>query len=321
MTIPESKEQLQHLVIRYLYGDLSGQEITQFDAELKSNSLLRAVLEAEQRFDSAMPIGTQPQIDADRIEGNRWVLRQNLQRENRTRFSLRQWLQELSNRPMTLMFQGAAMAATFVLGILIATPAAVESPGQGSQQLLAEELSPLEFIGDEDYEIFQFKVNNYDASTGDIDLSFSLASETRLTGNVADKGIHSLMAVALQGDIDSGSRLDTIDALQGVSSSNEVSRALVHVLMNDQNPGVRYQAVLSLVELANQDHVREALRYALSEDVNQGVRVEAFQALVNYPDDETLSLFRLQMEVDSNEYIRAQARSIVEESDNRPIIL
>ena len=320
MIIPENKEQLQLLVIRYLYGDLSGQEMAQFDSELKSNSLLRALLEAEQRFDSAIPIGTQPRIDADRIEGNRWLLRQNLQRENRTRFSFRQWLQELSNRPMTLMFQGAAMAATFVLGILIATPAAVENPGQGNQ-LLAVEASPLEFIGDEDYEIFQFKVNNYDASTGDIDLSFSLASETRLTGNVADKGIHSLMAVALQGDIDSGSRLDTIDALQGVSSSNEVSRALVHVLMNDQNPGVRYQAVLSLVELANQDHVREALRYALSEDVNQGVRVEAFQALVNYPDDQTLSLFRLQMEVDSNEYIRAQARSIVEESDNRPIIL
>ncbi len=320
MIIPENKEQLQLLVIRYLYGDLSGQEMAQFDSELKSNSLLRALLEAEQRFDSAIPIGTQPRIDADRIEGNRWLLRQNLQRENRTRFSFRQWLQELSNRPMTLMFQGAAMAATFVLGILIATPAAVENPGQGNQ-LLAVEASPLEFIGDEDYEIFQFKVNNYDASTGDIDLSFSLASETRLTGNVADQSIHSLMAVALQGDIDSGSRLDTIDALQGVSSSNEVSRALVHVLMNDQNPGVRYQAVLSLVELANQDHVREALRYALSEDVNQGVRVEAFQALVNYPDDETLSLFRLQMEVDSNEYIRAQARSIVEESDNRPIIL
>jgi len=320
MIIPENKEQLQLLVIRYLYGDLSGQEMAQFDSELKSNSLLRALLEAEQRFDSAIPIGTQPRIDADRIEGNRWLLRQNLQRENRTRFSFRQWLQELSNRPMTLMFQGAAMAATFVLGILIATPAAVENPGQGNQ-LLAVEASPLEFIGDEDYEIFQFKVNNYDASTGDIDLSFSLASETRLTGNVADKGIHSLMAVALQGDIDSGSRLDTIDALQGVSSGNEVSRALVHVLMNDQNPGVRYQAVLSLVELANQDHVREALRYALSEDVNQGVRVEAFQALVNYPDDQTLSLFRQQMEVDSNEYIRAQARSIVEESDNGPIIL
>jgi hypothetical protein len=321
MTIPESKEQLQHLVIRYLYGDLSGQEIAQFDAELKSNSRLREVLEAEQRFDSAMPIGTQPQIDADRIAGNRWLLRQNLQRENRTRFSLSHWLEELSNRRMTLMFQGAAMAATFVLGILIATPAAVENPGQGSQQLLAAVSSPLEFIGDEDYEIFQFKVNNYDASTGDIDLSFSLASETRLTGNVADQNINSLMAVALQGVIDSGSRLDTIDALQGVISGNRVSQALVHVLMNDQNPGVRYQAVLSLVELANQDHVREALRYALSEDVNQGVRVEAFQALVNYPDDETLSLFRQKMEVDSNEYIRAQARSIVEEFDNGPIIL
>ena len=41
MTIPENKEQLQHLVIRYLYGDLSGQEIAQFEAEL------RVILEPE----------------------------------------------------------------------------------------------------------------------------------------------------------------------------------------------------------------------------------------------------------------------------------
>lgn len=321
MTIPENKEQLQHLVIRYLYGDLTTQETTQFESELNSNTRLREVLEAEQRFNSMLPIGTQPQIDSDRIEGNRWLLRQNLRKENRTRFSLRQWLQDLSNRPMTLVFQGVAMAATFVLGIMIATPAAVENSERGNQVVAMLESTPLQFIGEEDYEIYQFKVNNYDAATGDIDLSFSLASETRLTGNVADQGIHFLMAVALRGDIDSASRLDTINALQQVASGNEVSQALIHVLMNDQNPGVRYQAVLSLVELANQDHVREALRYALSEDVNQGVRVEAFQALVNYRDDETLSVFRQQMDVDSNEFIRTRARSIVEEAANGAIIL
>lgn len=315
MTIPEDKEQLQHLVIRYLYSDLTAAETAQFESELESNSPLREALEAEQRFDSALPIGTQPRIDADRIEGNRWLLRQNLQKENRTRFSLTQWLQELSNRPLSLMFQGVAMAATFVLGIMVATPATVENSVPATQLVATMDSSPLEFIGEEDYEIFQFKVNSYDAATGDIDLSFSLASETRLSGNVADQDIHSLMAIALQGDIDSASRLDTINALQPVISGSEVSQALIHVLMNDQNPGVRYQAVVSLVQLANREQVREALRYALSEDVNQGVRVEAFQALANYPDDQTLDLFRRQMDVDSNEFIRAQARIIVEESN------
>ena len=323
MTIPESKEQLQHLVIQYLYGDLSAEEIAQFEQELKSNSSLQQILHEEQRLDSALPVGMQPHIDADRLQGNRWLLRQNLERENRTRFSIKQWVESMTARPVTVAFQGLAMAATFVLGILVATPAGIQNAAPDAAQLASSDadLSPLALINDEDYEIYQLKVNEYDALTGDIDLSFSLASETRVSGNVADQGIYTLMAVALQHDIDSASRLDTINALQTVASDNRVLEALIHVLINDQNPGVRYQAVQSLVDLAHEERVRDALRFALRKDVNQGVRVEAFNALTNYQDEKTLAVFRQQMETDSNEYIRMQARSIVEETDDRTITL
>lgn len=323
MTIPESNEQMQHLVIQYLYGDLSAEKIAQFEQELKSNSGLQQILHEEQRLNSALPIGAQPYIDADRLQGNRWLLRQNLERENRSHFSIKQWIEGMTERPMTVAFQAAAMVATFVLGILVATPSGIQNAIPDAVQLAsaAADLSPLALINDEDYEIYQLKVNDYDAATGDIDLSFSLASETRLSGNVADQEIHTLMAVALQHDIDSASRLDTINALQTVASGNRVLEALIHVLINDQNPGVRYQAVQSLVGLAHEERVRDALRFALREDVNQGVRVEAFNALTNYQDEQTLAVFRQQMETDSNEYIRMQARSIVEETDGRTITL
>ncbi|MFN3162362.1 MAG: HEAT repeat domain-containing protein, partial [Pseudohongiellaceae bacterium] len=86
--------------------------------------------------------------------------------------------------------------------------------------------------------------------------------------------------------------------------------------VSDQNPGVRYQAVQALVNLTHEERVRDALRYALQQDVNQGVRVEAFNALAEYRDPQTLQVFREQMENDSNEYIRTQARSIVESVDS-----
>lgn len=325
MTIPENKEQLQHLVIRYIYGDLDAEEVERFESELETNPALKNTLEQERRLDSALPVGMQPQIDEERLRGNRFMLRQNLQRENRTRFDLKQWLQEIFDRPLLVAFQGVAMAATFVLGIMVASPATNQSSGSGVEQALVAnvgtELSPLQLINDEDYEIYQLKVNEYDAVSGEIDLSFSLASETRLTGNISDQNIHGLMAVALQDDIGSASRLDTINALQPVAAGDKVYEALIHVLTNDQNPGVRYQAVQSLALLAHEESVRDALRYALSEDVNQGVRVEAFQALVNYPDEQTLAVFRQQMEADSNEFIRTQARTIVEESESDSITL
>ena len=318
MTIPENTEQLQLRVISYLYGDLDAEDLRQFEEELETSSQLRQLLEDEQHFDSAIPIGTQPSVSAERLQGNRWLLHQNLQKQSRSLFSFRQWLDGLAEKPFTVAFQGAAMAMTFVLGIYVASPA-VSPDSTGVEGLVASTVdagfTPLQLVNNEDYEIYQLKVNGYDATTGDIDLSFSLASETRISGNVADQNIHGLMAVALQNDISSASRLDAIDALQPVSTGNEVYQALIHVLKNDRNPGVRYQAVRSLVALAHEEDVRDALRNALNDDVNQGVRLEAFQALVAYPEEETLQILRQKMDTDSNEFIRAQSRTIVEESE------
>lgn len=310
MTNSNNQAQLEMQLIQYLYGDMDESQQAMFEQELAANLELRDLLEQEQRFNSALPSMSQPLIDDERIQGNRWLLRQNLQKAARPSFSLRQWWQSLWERPLTVAFQGAAMAMTFVLGVMVSgSPAAPElAPGM----LAATADSPLALVNDDDYEIYQLQVNSYDATTGDIDLTFALASETRVTGNVSDQNVNQLMAVALQNDIDSASRLDTINALQPVVSGDQVYEALIYVLTNDQNPGVRYQAVQSLVSLANEERVRDALRYALREDVNPGVRVEAFNALSNFRDAQTLAVFREQMDEDSNEYIRTEARSIIE---------
>ncbi len=305
----ELDEQLQLQVIQYLYGDMDPKQRIQFEQQLESNAQLRNLLESEREFDATLPPGIRPHIDEERIQGNRWVLHQNLQRATRPRFSLVTWLQDQFRQPLAVAFQGAAMAATFVLGIMVASGPLVDEPEITAAVAAA---TPLSFINDDDYEIYQLEVNDYDAMTGDIDLSFSLASETRLRGNVADTQINRLMAVALQENIDSAARLDTINALQPVVSGDEIYRALINVLQNDQNPGVRYQAAASLSSLVSEDSVRDALRRALAEDVNQGVRVEAFNALLEYRDEQTLNVFRQRMVNDSNEYIRTQSRAIVE---------
>lgn len=315
MSTLTNTELLQHRVIEYLYGDLDAAARHQFEDELQSNTALRELLEQEQRLDSILPVGTQPFVDDERLQGNRWLLRQRLQKELRPRRTLASWLAGLRDRPFAVVMQGAAMAMTFVLGILVATPDGAGTGASTEPPVMSLASSPLDFVGEDDYEIYQLRVNSYDSVSGDIDLSFSLASETRLTGNVGDQQINRLMAVALQDDIDSAARLDTIRALQPVASGNDVFEALIHVLLTDQNPGVRYQAVQALVSLSGQERVRDALRYALQEDVNQGVRVEAFNALSEYRDPQTVQVFREQMENDSNEYIRAQSRLIVESVD------
>lgn len=331
MTIPETVEQQQLLVMDYLYGDWDETQKREFEQLLASNESLRTLLESESRFDASFPIGTQPFIDEDRLDGNRWLLQQNLTKASRSQFSIQTWLAGLTQRPLGVAFQGGAMAMTFVLGVMVASPSddlVTQTPGGAllntaglSESGQGSVLSPLALVSDEDFEIYKLKVNHYDAATGDIDLSFALASETRLSGNVADSKISQLMAVALQDDIDSASRLDTINALQPVASGDRVYNALIYVLTNDENPGVRYQAVRSLVALSDEEKVKDALRLALAKDVNSGVRIEAFNALMPYRDEQTLNLFRTQMEVDSSEYIRNQSRFIVEQTENVSITL
>ncbi len=311
-------EQLQLRVIEYLYGEMADEERLAFEQQAERDQALGQLLEQERRLDSTLPPGLQPLIDDERLQGNRWAIRQQLLRESRPRFSIGTVFDALRKKPLTVAFQGVAMAMTFALGVMVASAPQTGQPGGDSIPLAGSDLpvqqvaTPFQFIGDNDYEIYSLRVNSYNTVSGEIDLSFSLASEARVTGNVADQSINRLMAVALQDDIDSADRLDTIDALRTVAQGNEVYEALIHVLRNDENPGVRYQAVQALVALRHEDSVQEALRFALSEDVNEGVRVEAFNALAEYRDPQTLRVFRQQMENDSNEYIRAEARSIIE---------
>jgi hypothetical protein len=314
MNIPNSKDQLEQLVIRYLYGDFSDEEKAQFEQELTGNSLLQEVLAQEQHLNASVPQGTAPFIDSERQEDNRLKLRRNLQKQVASQSALSVFLVSLLRKPSLVAFQSFALAASYVLGFLIASPSDVTVE---SGNPLAGIVSPLSLVGDQDYEISDMHIADFNPVSGEIDLSFSIASETQLSGNVADTGIRTLMTVALLNEIDAAARLDTIEALQNATFNDDVSASMIYVLNSDNNPGVRYSAVRSLVDYADDENVRTALRNALTEDVNPGVRIEAFKALAENPDAETLAVFRQRMDVDSNTFIRDRSRSIVEgDTDN-----
>jgi len=311
MNIPETKEQLEDLVLRYLYQDLSDQERAAFEQELTRSEQLREMLAREQGLERAIPRGTTVHIDDERLLENRRLLRRNLQKQVANRSPVGQFLATLLRRPSLVALQSVALAASYVLGFLIASPGG-QAGGAGGGLI-----SPLALVGEQDYEISEMHIDRFDPLSGDIELSFAIASETRLSGNVADAGIRTLMTVALVNEIDEASRLDTIEALQKASYDDKVSASMIYVLNNDDNPGVRYSAVRSLVSYVADNEVKQALLDALQQDVNPGVRVEAFNALATNPDREVLAVFRQRAELDGNDYIRERARAIVENPDRR----
>lgn len=313
MNLPENQEQMEQLVIRYLYSDMDDQEIQEFNQALKNNSALRAVFEREQHLNQSVPAGTAPYIDDDRIEENRRKLHRNLQRQVANQSTLGNFFLGMLRKPSLVAFQSIALVSSYILGFIIASPGEVATqPGNP----MAGIVSPLSLVGEQDYEIADMHIDRFDPVSGDIDLSFSIASETRLQGNVSDTGVRTLMTVALLNEIDAAARLDAIEALQNARYDEDVSASMIHVLNTDNNPGVRYSAVRSLVDFVEDEPVRDALRNALSNDVNPGVRLEAFDALASNPDEETLAVFRRLTTLETNSYIRDRAREIVEGNDN-----
>ena len=301
---------LEQLVFRYLYGDLNEAELQRFQQELDNNPALQARLQEEQALEALLPRGTRPQISDARLQQHRrgLALRAQSSTEVAGAFGLLNWLKH----PLGLTAQLAALALAFMLG-------AVTSGNDAVQVASADMLSPLDLVRDEDYEIYAMQINSFDATTGAIDLSFSLASESHFVGNVADAGVQMLVDVALRNNIDDAGRLEAVEVLRYASADMTVDEAapqgLIYALNEDYNPGVRYTAATSLAPLAWNENVRVALLQALNEDSNAGVRMVAFDALAEQPDASTLNVFRQRMLADGNEYIRDRARDIVEQFD------
>lgn len=309
MSNVSSKEQLDELVFRYVYGDLTHAEKSSFEQMLEEDPGLQKLLDEELKFQNFLPPGTAPQIDNERLTGNRFLLHKNLRGMQEQGTGVQRWWQSLVARPQMLGWQLTGMAITFVLGLLVTNLSML--PAQ-TDTVLARVSSPLALVNEQDYQVASLQINSYDESTGEIDLSFSLVSDTTVQANIADANIRRLMTVALEDEVDSAVRLQAVAALGKVNELRDVYQTMIYLLTSDQNPGVRYQAVSLLVEMAGEDEVRDALRLALQRDVNSGVRLEAFNALAQYPEAETLAVFRDSMTSDNNEYIRTRARAIVE---------
>lgn len=306
MTTNRDQAYREQLVFRYLYGDLNEQELQRFARELAEDPALQSLLESEQALDAMIPRGSQPQISDARLQQNR---AQALHRAFPHGETARGGLLATLRHPLWLSGQLAALVLAFLLGN--------QTGGQDDgTQVAATSASPLNLVRDDDYEIYSMQVNSYDAQSGRIDLSFSLASESRFVGNVADAQVRMLIDAALRNDIKDEDRLDAVEVLKYAAQKGpgiDPHEGLIYALNSDSNPGVRYSAASSLAPLASQENVRAALREALNEDTNPGVRLVAFDALADRPDANTLAVFRQRMTNDDNAYIRDRSRSIVEQ--------
>jgi len=137
-----------------------------------------------------------------------------------------------------------------------------------------------------------------------------------VSGRLEDAATRNLLLQAAQTASDPLLRMDSVVILARSGDSPEVRQVLLHALRNDPNPAVRLKAVGALASLAHRPEVRQGLAEALLRDENLGVRTEAVNVLRQNLDLAMEGILRQVAEREPNDYIRAQARLMLEAIDS-----
>lgn len=153
-------------------------------------------------------------------------------------------------------------------------------------------------------------------------ITYEQVRTVRLRGTLDDPQVTHVLARALINGENAGVRLRALDAVSAADvrgHEREVKAALLLALTTDANDGVRRQALTALVRMPPDGQVRDALLQVLLHDSNPGLRIAAINALDTLrvapwlSDEGTRSSLQRLVVNDENTYVRAKARSLLEE--------
>ncbi len=202
------------------------------------------------------------------------------------------------------------LCAGFFLGYLLF------SHGQGDAGLPGL-LDPFK---SKDLSISSVRFEQQDPKTNSVVLSFEVAREVRLEGDLDDPKIQRLLAYSLISEDNPGVRLRAVNAIGTEGRpDDETVTALVAAMKTDPNPAVRHQALVALRRYPLSTQIKKAFAEVLLQDKNARLRIEAIDALqsaagegVKFDADLIQELGR-RLADDENSYVRRKAKSFLSE--------
>ncbi|NKB71351.1 MAG: hypothetical protein GKR89_30115 [Candidatus Latescibacteria bacterium] len=296
------KEEYSDKILRYLYNDMEADERRLFEAEVRSDPRLQALLEEEQRLQRLYPVDQLPPLGEQVVADSRVLLRAALRRQRR-RAAWRDWLPsvgQLGKYGLRL-----AVAAGLVLGGMW-----LGRSGNGAASI--GPVATADPVNWENMEIVDLRIRPAAAGEG-VQLVFGAVASGLVEGPTDDPAVRAVLAAALEGGLEAAPRLAVIDLARGQADSDQIRQALIQVLLHDSNPGVRLEAIGALKDMAHDQQVRRALQQALRRDLNPGVRLEAVEALDSWRDPGTLAVFEEKSRADENSYIRFRAEQALQQ--------
>jgi len=327
------KEWLQLSVINELGGDAR----QLLEAHLRGCSECRAELDDLLKFQSVIAGNPPPEVSDRLLEEARKQFHLSLLaiRLKRSLWErVIETVQEFAAREYKLVFGGAAVAALGVfIGYLI-----FFHPQRVEENALHHELPVVERAvqtggGSESFTQGNTRTSDLhliDAGgkDGTVEFTFEAVTPMHVRGNINDEKVQKVLARALVNEDNAGVRLQTVNAIasQGTEHTNvdpDVKAALISALEGDDNPGVRQQALRVLMHQTLDNEIKQALVYTLAHDKNSGMRIAAINGLAaasmdgHHLDQDILSIIKQKITSDKNNYVRRQARTVIEEVAQR----
>ncbi|MEP1741934.1 MAG: HEAT repeat domain-containing protein [Kangiellaceae bacterium] len=308
------------LLMDYINHELDEDEMASVEKRMLKDKVFFDAIAEQKSFNSLVPPRMAPVIDRERMSGVRWATHRALRNHSKKRVSFLSLVSQLWQAKISFRSQFASVLVAFGVGFMVSQTHLDNSNSAISDStLLDSTMLPVTLIKNGDFEITDLSVDSIDSNSGAVKLTYSLASQTSLDGNIASRQIQGLLASTMRNDVSDDTRLQLIELLKGQTETSQMRDALSYSLLNDPNPGVRMAAAEVLVKNSHYSQVRNVLRQALKNDVNQGIRIQVFTALTQYSDEkETQEVFKDYSVNDSNRYIRELARVLVH-SQNKAV--
>lgn len=311
--------------------ELNSEEKLEMEQHLSGCLECKAEYEEYKKLKSFLSENTDPEPDERLLFEARQNLRKAIRiQRNKTSFGQR-FAGILTSRKLQLVFGGAAfMLIGLLTGYLLFKPSfpitsAVPNSSVMFNSTKGTPINPEDSfsLAQNDVRISNIRFIDQDASDGQIEFIFDAVKPVRMKGNINDERIKNVLTYAMLNVENPGVRLNSINALRSENKSqvdNEVKSALVSVAKFDQNPGVRREAIKLLSKFNSDEDVKNTLLYVLMNDKISGNRIEAINSLmkaqkegVKFNQDE-LSIFKEKMKADDNNYIRYQAKTVLQEN-------
>ncbi len=327
------KEWLQLSVI----GELNNDERQLLDIHLRGCSECSSELEELKKFQSVIVRQKPVEVTERLLQEARQQLRKALLQE-RLQKSLWQRLidpvRELVEQEYKVAFGGIALSALGVLlgYIIFSAPQKSEDKVVHVEQPVIQQAvqipSEKESFTQGNTRTSNVQIIGSGSNDGIVEFTFDAVTPMHVRGSINDDKVQKVLARALVSEDNAGVRLRTVSAMASQSPENrvsdpEVKSALISALEGDQNPGVRQEALRALLRYTIDSEIKQALVYALQHDKNSGMRIAAINGLAaasmegHHLDQDILNILKQKIDSDKNNYVRRQARTVVEEVAHR----